>query len=165
MRFLAEKGNIANYARAHVHICISKQATFDWHANMAAAGGVGQHDSEFSPVVGECRDVPVIDKTEMERLVKEKVFSESWRGGNVTYGLLKLLFEAVEKVVGEEGGREDELVRRPLLILDQNIVLPKNISNLKRALRNKNINFSSDVAQIYVKSGEVSRVRTNPYWS
>ena len=47
------------------------------------------------------------------------MFPESWTGGKVKFGLLKLLFGVVEKVVGEEGGREDDLVRWSLSILDK----------------------------------------------
>ena len=61
---------VANYAWAHVNICISKQVTLAVVPYIAAKSVVKQHDSEFSPVVGECRDVHVIDEAELERLVR-----------------------------------------------------------------------------------------------
>ena len=51
----------------------------------------------------------------------------SWKGGRVSYGLLKLLFEVVEETVSEQGGRQDQLIRESLGILDKEIILPNKL--------------------------------------
>ena len=83
----------------------------------------------------------VLDIKELFDLVTKKTFPKSWKGGNICYGLLKSLFDVVEQVVLEQGGRQDDMVKESLRILDDRIVFSSKfkVSNLKRTV-NKKIN-------------------------
>ena len=89
---------------------------------------------------------------ELNDLVSDKIYPKSWQGGRITYGLLKALFDVVNNVVSERGGRQDDLLKESLAILDNSVTLPKKVSNLKRMLNKSIDSKSTEVVQVLYKN-------------
>ena len=80
-----------------------------------------------------------VKKAELIELVKNKKCPESWEGRKISYGLMKSLFEVVQEVTSENGGRQDDMIRESLRILDDKITFSSKfkVSNLKRSIFKK----------------------------
>ena len=59
-------------------------------------------------------------------LVREQIFPESWKGGKISYGFLKLILDVAEEVVQQQGRRQDDLAKQSLKILDKTLFYPPN---------------------------------------
>ena len=80
-----------------------------------------------------------VKKAELIELVKNKKCPESWEGRKISYGLMQSLFEVVQEVISENGGRQDDMIRESLGILDDKIAFSSKfkVSNLKRSVFKK----------------------------
>ena len=95
-------------------------------------------------------------------LVREQIFPESWKGGKISYGFLKLILDVAEEVVQQQGRRQDDLAKQSLKILDKNIVSPTKFSNLKptvlKRLNNPKANAEEVVSSLYRSADSESSV-------